>query len=263
MGKPTSPSENTEAAGHLVETGAHAAETGAQVGEKASHIAKAKSLVPMVARQYTAPRLSEVAEYAAKASKLNGLSQVTNVGSKVLGHAAILPSIYNSATTEGAEQAGHVAATGVSAAALYNPVFGAVSAAGGALSYPVQMGMKKVFGDKVGDPVFTLNPAADVVRGLPTLVKNYADARKTDAETEAMRARPPSAARLAKRAENAFIGPTLAKIAPRSATQPVVTNPADPVEPVLGTSPGGEGKMPEPDWREKTAKAPAQSYPQT
>ena len=47
------------------------------------------------------------------------------------------------------------------------------------------------------------NPTMDVMQTIGETRKSYADAEKTDAETEAMRTRPPSAARLKNRAESA------------------------------------------------------------
>jgi len=165
--------EEPESFSQKAEKVAQLADVGALVGDQSADHLKAKAIQARIARTQYRPSQAQAAAAIQKARQLQTAANLLKIGSRATGAAALAPTIYEVATSEGtdAEQLGNVASLGVNIAGLAAPVFGAGSAIGGAISYPIQMGAKKAFGEAYGEPKFTLNPFAELAKDIPAGIK--------------------------------------------------------------------------------------------
>lgn len=117
------------------------------------------------------------AKNISKAKSFKSLAGSFGVLGRLAGVVALLPSVYDTATTSGSEQAGNALGLGVNIAGIANPVFGTGSAIGGGISSGLLALYRKITGSDYGDGQFTLNPFADIAKGLPDvfggMLSNY------------------------------------------------------------------------------------------
>jgi len=163
MKEPASFSQKAEKVAQL-------ADVGSLVGDQGADYLKAKAIQALITPTQYRPSQAQAAAAMQKSRQLKNAANLLKIGSRATGVTALAPSIYEIATSEGtdAERLGNVASLGTNIAGIAAPVFGTGAAIGGAISYPIQMGLKKELGDAYGEPKFTLNPFAELAKDIPT-----------------------------------------------------------------------------------------------
>lgn len=166
MEEPASFSQKAEKVAQL-------ADVGSLVGDQSADYLKARAIQAQIARTQYRPSQAQAAAAMQKSRQLKNAANLLKIGSRATGVAALAPSIYEVATSDGTdtERYGNLASVGTNIAGMAAPVFGAGSAIGGAISYPIQRGLKKAFGNAYGEPKFTLNPFAELAEDIPARIE--------------------------------------------------------------------------------------------